>query len=524
MDVKEDKKPKGALYYIFWVVAGLLLLWFNYDYLHGHLSSNSALINNYIPKYDELERYKLPAVSSLFFAEDNPEQNQDLGYYFGSGYKRSNRMPKFVIVPPVGHKYAAAVTAKTYWELLKFKDTIKNVVILVPVCDKKLKGAALPQVSGLTTKLGYIEYNQDIINMLHADGGFVYRQKLFEEETFWQKQVLFLQKILKDFKIVPIFYGEIDAPDLRGSLNRFMNDSGTIVVFIGDLSAFYNKNGVNSDDGKSAKEEARKDEETQDYAVSCGDAGIRAVLDIAKERRMSSILIDGYSSEGLAENIKNVLGYEAWMSDEKSDEDDLLPTPIEQEARNLKLFVSHYGQDLLKIAYTALDEWVNNGHEYVPQRKAFGDKIFDKGAVFVTIYNLKGEIRGQSGSLIPKQAVALDVISNMRKAANDSRFEKISKEELKDLRISIAFLSDYERLEFNNEQELLDIIIPGVDGIVLRDGNRQGLLLPSMWHGIQNKEEFLQQLKLKAGMSPTYWSNQVKAYRFRTVEIKKDEN
>ena len=88
---------------------------------------------------------------------------------------------------------------------------------------------------------------------------------------------------------------------------------------------------------------------------------------------------------------------------------------------------------------------------------------------------------------------------------------------------SLSFLTGYEKIEATNEDDLLNKIVPNVDGMVLRDGNRQGLFLPSVWKQLPNKKEFLNNLKIKAGLSPSYWSNNVKVYRFRTVEISENE-
>jgi len=130
------------------------------------------------------------------------------------------------------------------------------------------------------------------------------------------------------------------------------------------------------------------------------------------------------------------------------------------------------------------------------------------------------ELRGCIGSLLPKQAVALDIAQNTYSAANeDSRLKPITLEELSEIKISVSFLSGYEKIIFNNEEDLLNQIIPNVDGLVLRDGDRQGLFLPSVWKQIPDKKEFLNNLKIKAGLSPSYWSDKVKIYRFRTVEI-----
>ena len=50
----------------------------------------------------------------------------------------------------------------------------------------------------------------------------------------------------------------------------------------------------------------------------------------------------------------------------------------------------------------------------------------------------------------------------------------------------------------------------GSDGIIL--------ILPS------DKADFMKNLKIKAGMNPSFWSDNIKVYRFRTVEIMSDEN
>ena len=85
-------------------------------------------------------------------------------------------------------------------------------------------------------------------------------------------------------------------------------------------------------------------------------------------------------------------------------------------------------------------------------------------------------------------------------------------------------LSGFEAINYKDEADLLSKIIQGVDGIVIRDGNRQGVFLPAVWKQLPDKAEFLNNLKIKAGMSPSYWSNRIKVYRFRVVEISKDEN
>ena len=85
-------------------------------------------------------------------------------------------------------------------------------------------------------------------------------------------------------------------------------------------------------------------------------------------------------------------------------------------------------------------------------------------------------------------------------------------------------LTGFEPISYKNEEDLVAKLAAGVDGVIIRDGDRQGVFLPAVWKQLPEPQEFLNNLKIKAGMSPSYWSNRIKVYRFRVVEISKDEN
>ena len=214
-----------------------------------------------------------------------------------------------------------------------------------------------------------------------------------------------------------------------------------------------------------------------------------------------------------------VVGYGAWSFSR----DGVEVSRIEREYSGLQGFVSEYGSQILSAARKSLELAVQ-GKKYRPSRKEYDDHLFDRGAVFVTL-SKNGDLRGCIGSLYPHQAIVADVADNAYNAAlNDNRFSAINQDELKDIKISVSLLTGYERIDYKDEQHLLSQLRPEIDGIVIRDGNRQGLFLPSVWKQIPDRKDFLNNLKLKAGMSPSFWSNDIKVYRFRTVEIKEDAN
>ena len=60
---------------------------------------------------------------------------------------------------------------------------------------------------------------------------------------------------------------------------------------------------------------------------------------------------------------------------------------------------------------------------------------------------------------------------------------------------------------------------PGADGVILEHGLHRGLFLPDVWKALPEPRGFLAQLKIKAGLSETYWSNDMTALRFTTASV-----
>lgn len=521
MERDDDKAAKKKFNLIVGILVLLVVLWLNYDFLSRHMSSNNALIRDFSLKEEEMEKYKEPAVSGVFYSANPEVLNKELGRYLEVGYDLNERKPKMLVVPHAGYKYSAQVAAKAYAELLKYGEDIDTVVIVGPAHYEYVKGAALPAHDYFKTPLGNIPLDKQKISALMDNQLFKQDNKPFVKEHSIEVQLPFLQKVLKNFKIVPVVYGQVEPQQLADALSVFLDDEKTLLIFSADLSHYYKAEDAEVIDAHTARMidlgNANLDKE-----MSCGAEGINAALILAKKMQMHAKLLDITHSGNITGDLDRVVGYGAWSFGE-APAAEKEKTPLEQEVENLKTFANIYGQDLLKIAGQSLWAAVN-GERFGISRKDYPDVLFNKGASFVTLTK-NGALRGCIGSLLPRQAIADDVAKNARKAATeDPRFKPVKPGELADLTVSISFLTDYEPINFKDEKDLLRQIVQGTDGVVLRDGNRQGLFLPSVWSEVKDKEEFLEELKLKAGMSPGYWSDKIRAYRFRTVEIKRDEN
>jgi AmmeMemoRadiSam system protein A len=102
-------------------------------------------------------------------------------------------------------------------------------------------------------------------------------------------------------------------------------------------------------------------------------------------------------------------------------------------------------------------------------------------------------------------------------ASEDPRFPPVTQEELPELQIEISILSPFHRVEDVNKVEI------GRDGLFIVHEGRQGLLLPQVpveqgW----DREEFLTNLCLKAGLAGGCWAENPTLYRFTAIVFAED--
>lgn len=137
-------------------------------------------------------------------------------------------------------------------------------------------------------------------------------------------------------------------------------------------------------------------------------------------------------------------------------------------------------------------------------------------ASFVTLLK-QGQLRGCIGHLEATQPVVADVSANAYAAAfEDPRFPAVTLAELPVLEIHISLLTPAQPLSFNSEAELIDMLQPGIDGLILEQGRHRGTFLPSVWEQLPEPKTFLGQLKIKAGLPLNYWSEDIRVLRYTT--------
>lgn len=135
---------------------------------------------------------------------------------------------------------------------------------------------------------------------------------------------------------------------------------------------------------------------------------------------------------------------------------------------------------------------------------------------FATL-KLAGRLRGCIGNLEGSQALVQDIATNAYNAAFcDPRFPRLRAEELAPLNIEISVLSEAEALDFDDESQALALLRPNIDGLILEVGEHHATFLPSVWEQLPTADQFLEQLKRKAGLPENYWSAELRLKRYQS--------
>lgn len=174
-------------------------------------------------------------------------------------------------------------------------------------------------------------------------------------------------------------------------------------------------------------------------------------------------------------------------------------------------------QILLNLARDAIMYGLKN-HKPMPiDINKYPENLQKQGACFVTL-QINNQLRGCIGSLEAHQPLVKDIVHNAYAAAfSDPRFLPLAENEFPNLDIHISILNKPEPMRFTSEQDLINQLRPGIDGLILADKGRRGTFLPSVWESLPDPALFLAHLKLKAGLPHDYWSDTLTVQRY-TVE------
>lgn len=172
------------------------------------------------------------------------------------------------------------------------------------------------------------------------------------------------------------------------------------------------------------------------------------------------------------------------------------------------------GRNAVQFARVVVEAFVKNGA--IPSAN-LSELFNQERGVFITIHTHPShDLRGCIGIPQPIMPLKDAIVDSAKSATRDPRFPPLNENELDNIIIEVTILTQPELIEVDRPKEYLSHIEIGRDGLIAEQGFFKGLLLPQVPIEQQwNKEEFLSNTCMKAGLMPDAWFNKnTKIYKF----------
>jgi len=440
-----------------------------------------------------------PAVAGRFYPADAAALRTALRQHLAAARPPAPALaPKAIVVPHAGYMYSGAVAASAYACLTPLRGRIRRVVLLGPAHRAPVVGLALPDTLAFGTPLGPVPVDADGVAALRGLPQVLQDANAHAAEHSLEVHLPFLQEVLGEFAVLPLVAGRVPTECVAETLERVWGGPETLLVVSSDLS-HYHPYAVARHEDRGTAHDLLAMRSDIDHAHACGATVLNGLMHLARRRGMRPTLLDLRNSGDTGGDRSRVVGYAALALHESHG-----PALAPRLDR---------GGVLLRIARAAIGHRLGLALTW-REGAAF---LRERRASFVTLKSA-GRLRGCIGSLAPTQSLLDDVKRNARAAAfADPRFAPLTLSEFDDVCLEISLLSETSPIEFDSESHLLAQLRPGIDGLILRHMQHCSTFLPQVWESLPRAQDFLAQLKRKAGLSADFWAPDIAVSRY-TVE------
>jgi len=442
-----------------------------------------------------------------------------------------------IMVPHAGYVYSGPVAAYAYKEL-EGRD-IRTVILICNSNRHFLDGIAVYEKGSYETPLGRVPIDEEKIKQLLASSPKILsRPTMHEGDHVLEVQLPFLQRVLKDFKIIPLIFGSNDpalSKILADALTNIIDDK-TLIVASTDMSHYPPYEKASKADretlqavttGKADALDAILEQHASEgipnaETFMCGVSGVRTVLLLGQTLGPTTPVYLQYANSGdsPAGDKRNVVGYGAVAFVAKQGAMPAALPPVEMERKDVSDesgLAPADKEELLKIARETVESHVRGQKtpEFSPASPALNKSL----GAFVTLKEY-GQLRGCIGRFDPAGPL-YGIVQQMAisAATQDPRFRPVSPQELGKLEYEISVLSPLRKIENADE------IVLGKHGVQVSKGFHHGVFLPQVatetgW----SKEEFLGELcSQKAGLPRDCWKDSEVELQVFTADVFPEE-
>lgn len=412
-----------------------------------------------------------PAVAGSFYPSDKKELSLLIDEYLNNAdLPEISGNIKALIVPHAGYEYSGQVAAYGFKTLIN--KSIKRVILVGNSHEEYFDGISVWNIGYFKTPLGEIPIDEDFAQkLISSNPKIVFRESAHLKEHSLEVQLPFLQKVLSDFRMVPIILGNQGNIDvLIGALKNLI-DENTLLIASSDLSHYPNYKDAQYSDNKVIQAILSNKRENLQKIISdlegkeipnlqtcaCGQDAIEVIMGLMDsfEVKLLKSANSGDLSRPEGADKSRVVGYASISFIEN----DSKLNKAEQKI-------------LLNLAKQAVEIYVRTNK--IIEIKETNVNLNKHQGVFVTLKK-DNDLRGCIGVFESEEPLYKNVINMAITAAiQDPRFNPISKDELNDLEYEISVLSPLQKINFWKEIEI------GKHGVEIRHGMHRGVFLPQV--------------------------------------------
>jgi AmmeMemoRadiSam system protein B/AmmeMemoRadiSam system protein A len=446
------------------------------------------------------------AVAGLFYPSDADELSRMVDGLIANAEPPALDNVLALVAPHAGYIYSGSVAAHAYGVLQGRK--FERVVVIAPAHYEAFRYASVYDGAAYSTPLGRIPVDHEFAAQLAQSTPAIRLSAAGHTPTGDRAEhavevhLPFLQRTLANFALVPIVMGDQRYEACRSvgtALAEMLQGTQSLIVASSDLSHFHSYREAITVDHKTLHLLEQYDYLNLSHnlemgaAEACGGGPVVAAMIAAERLGATCATVLRYANSGdTAGDKQRVVGYAAaalWNAPATADRDDAVS--LSQSERDA----------LIDIARRSVEDTVRGSKSY--RSSSGGLQALERECgVFVTLTN-RGRLRGCIGNVTAVKALHALVCDLAALAAtNDPRFRPVDATELPDLEYEISVLSPLRRVGDVREIQV------GRDGLLIRMGARQGVLLPQVaaqrhW----DAATFLEQTCGKAGLPLEAWQD-----------------
>ncbi len=258
-------------------------------------------------------RLRPPAVAGLFYPGEARALRAAVEEHLAQASAAAPREPlKALVVPHAGYVYSGPVAASAYALLASLRDRIRRVVLLGPSHRVGFEGLAASSADAFETPLGRVEIDADAVERALSLPQVRRLDAAHAQEHSLEVQLPFLQRVLSDFRLVPLVVGDATPAEVAEVIETLWGGAETLLVVSSDLSHYLPYEQARALDRATTQAIENLDPEAIGEDQACGRLPVQGLLLAARRHGLHARTLDLRSSGDTAGSRDAVVGYGAY--------------------------------------------------------------------------------------------------------------------------------------------------------------------------------------------------------------------